>query len=718
MAQTGYTPLLIYASGTASNVPSAANLTSSSSGAELALNYADGKLYFKNSSGVVTLLASSAGASGDVVGPASATDNALARFDTTTGKLIQNSVGILSDAGVLTGLTGLTSSGNITLSALTSGRVPYASTGGLLVDSANLLFDGITLTANALTTTSTVTINGGTANGVAYLNGSKVLTTGSALTFDGTNLSSTGGATFQGGPTGYGGGEVRLGTTASGQQSAISTLSVDSPVLIFDHRGTSNTGVFVWRNGTGGANELARLTSTGLGIGTSSPVAKLDVVGTSSDQIRVGSAATEHYRIGRNASDGLLDFYGSQTGFQGYRFGGIDGTWATINSSGNLGLGVTPSAWGPAGTYTALQIGPDGGAQVNLAGGDASLGSNFYISAVGTRRYQSTGVGASRYQFYNSEHAWFNAPSGTAGNAITFTQAMTLDASGNLGVGTTSPGQKLHVENSVNSSTWTKISNGNSGTGAAAGVLFGTDQGDAGALSQNSSNAGYGTAANAVRLRNLLNAPITFETNNTERARIDSSGRFGIGFNSPNAQLVVCGTGGTGWVGGARNVLQLRNANSSGNRSNYIAFGSASTDANCFILNDINADGTTVNQLNIQAGTSGGVYLADGGTSWTSASDERIKDIIEPISNAVNKVSTIRAVVGKYKSDADGVRRSFLIAQDVQAVFPEAVTVGTDEKQTLGLAYTEVIPLLVAAIQEQQAIIEQLKADVAALKEA
>jgi len=145
MAQTGYTPLLIYASGTASNVPSAANLTSSASGAELALNYADGKLYFKNSSGVVTLLASAAGASGDVVGPASATDNALARFDTTTGKLIQNSVGILSDAGALSGLTDITASGNVTLS-------------------------------------------GGTANGVAYLNGSKVLTTGSALTFDGTNL--------------------------------------------------------------------------------------------------------------------------------------------------------------------------------------------------------------------------------------------------------------------------------------------------------------------------------------------------------------------------------------------------------------------------------------------------------------------------------------------------------------------------------------------------
>ena len=67
-----------------------------------------------------------AAGSGDVVGPGSATDNAVARFDLTTGKLIQNSVGLLSDAGVLTGLTGITSSGSITLSSLTSGRVTFA----------------------------------------------------------------------------------------------------------------------------------------------------------------------------------------------------------------------------------------------------------------------------------------------------------------------------------------------------------------------------------------------------------------------------------------------------------------------------------------------------------------------------------------------------------------------------------------------------------------
>jgi hypothetical protein len=99
-----------------------------------------------------------------------------------------------------------------------------------------------------------------------------------------------------------------------------------------------------------------------------------------------------------------------------------------------------------------------------------------------------------------------------------------------------------------------------------------------------------------------------------------------------------------------------------------------------------------------------GVYLANTGNSWISVSDVRQKDIIEPIENGLTKVSAIRAVIGKYKHDADGVRRSFLIAQDVQAVFPEAVKVQEDEEALLGLSYTDVIPLLVSAIKELKAI--------------
>jgi len=102
-----------------------------------------------------------------------------------------------------------------------------------------------------------------------------------------------------------------------------------------------------------------------------------------------------------------------------------------------------------------------------------------------------------------------------------------------------------------------------------------------------------------------------------------------------------------------------------------------------------------------------GVYLTDGATSWTGTSDERLKDIIEPINNAVSKVSSLRSVIGKYKNDSEGTRRSFLIAQDVQSVLPEAVD--STNSDALGVRYTEVIPLLVAAIKELTARVQMLE---------
>jgi len=82
-----------------------------------------------NGSGAITI--ASSGGSGDVVGPASSTDNAIARFDLATGKLIQNSTGILSDAGAISGLTTIDATGNITTNggkfSLKSASVEYGS---------------------------------------------------------------------------------------------------------------------------------------------------------------------------------------------------------------------------------------------------------------------------------------------------------------------------------------------------------------------------------------------------------------------------------------------------------------------------------------------------------------------------------------------------------------------------------------------------------------
>lgn len=105
----------------------------------------------------------------------------------------------------------------------------------------------------------------------------------------------------------------------------------------------------------------------------------------------------------------------------------------TLDASGNLGIGVTPSAWS---SYKPLQAGT--GASFGGYAGDVLtfVGSNAYNDGTNWR-YIVSGNAAARYQQDTGAHKWHIAPSGTAGNTITFTQAMTLDTSGNLLVGLT-----------------------------------------------------------------------------------------------------------------------------------------------------------------------------------------------------------------------------------------------------------------------------------------
>jgi hypothetical protein len=105
------------------------------------------------------------------------------------------------------------------------------------------------------------------------------------------------------------------------------------------------------------------------------------------------------------------------------------------------------------------------------------------------------------------------------------------------------------------------------------------------------------------------------------------------------------------------------------------------------------------------AGT--GLYLTTGNTSWTSTSDEKSKDIIRPITNALNDINSWRTVVGKYKNDDIEKERLFLIAQDILLTTPQVVDVS--DEGNLGLRYLELIPVLVKAIQELSEKITQLE---------
>jgi hypothetical protein len=185
--------------------------------------------------------------------------------------------------------------------------------------------------------------------------------------------------------------------------------------------------------------------------------------------------------------------------------------------------------------------------------------------------------------------------------------------------------------------------------------------------------------------------PLFFATGDIERMRIDTSGNLLVGRS--NTTTLPAGSATSYFQGGVAVTNTSNTANYQTDRINF-----------------------NTSQFYILNGASIGVILTSGSTAWAAQSDERTKDIIEPITNAAEKVSSLRAVIGKYKADEKGIRRSFLIAQDVQAVLPEAVSASDDEQGTLNLRYSEVIPLLTAAIQELSAQVTTLQTQVTALK--
>jgi hypothetical protein len=116
-----------------------------------------------------------------------------------------------------------------------------------------------------------------------------------------------------------------------------------------------------------------------------------------------------------------------------------------------------------------------------------------------------------------------------------------------------------------------------------------------------------------------------------------------------------------------------------------------------------------------------GPYIANLGTSWTNSSDERLKEITGEIQNGVAKVCKLRAAEFTWKNSENKKPQVGLIAQDVLEVLPEVVVVPNKEfdgtaATAMGVNYDQVVPLLVAAIKEQAGMINDLKAEVAALK--
>jgi hypothetical protein len=207
----------------------------------------------------------------------------------------------------------------------------------------------------------------------------------------------------------------------------------------------------------------------------------------SANPLLQGSSSTGSVAISNNSAGAYIRVYGSSHATRPNYTDFINGSsTSTFDASGNLGLGVTPSAWG-AGTR-AFQIGSGTSLWNPGSSTNTLLLTNAYND--GTNYIYRSSSTASYYAQSGAQHQWFNAPSGTAGNAITFTQAMTLDSSGNLLVGTTSNAALQNNNSLVVRAVGDTIQNHANGTSSGAGYLFfGYNGGAIGSITQTGTTA-------------------------------------------------------------------------------------------------------------------------------------------------------------------------------------------------------------------------------------
>jgi len=254
-------------------------------------------------------------------------------------------------------------------------------------------------------------------------------------------------------------------------------LQVDSDANGVLYRGYNNSPhVFYVNNST-----AMTLNSTGLGVGTS-PSYKLDINGiinTSSDIYALGG----RFALYRSAGSSYIDWSSGQSLiFRTVTSAGGAGasTIATIDTSGNVGVGVTPSAWDPG--FQAIEN--SGGSFWSGSNGAVRLSQNAYYAT--SLKYKNA-LAASQYVQTSGQHQWFY-DNGTrvVGTACNFVQAMTLDTSGNLLVGLTAAG--------TTAAKTIQIANG---TAPTANVTGGQLYVEAGALKYRGSSGTVTTIANA-----------------------------------------------------------------------------------------------------------------------------------------------------------------------------------------------------------------------------
>ncbi len=338
-----------------------------------------------------------------------------------------------------------------------------------------------------------------------------------------------------------------------------------------------------------------------------------------------------------------------------------------------------------------------------MTNADATVGTEAGIFfAPTTSAANSRGAAITGYQ-YGSNQIGLNFYVGYATGAAT--QAMAIGPTGNVGIGVTAPSQLLEVF--AAGSPTLAIANANQ----QWGIQTRSD------------------ISNSFNIRNITNPANVFT--------ITTAGNIGIGTATPSSLLTVngvltvanssTGTGTTFNVGTTGFLTVITPGSFTFNASNGNSFQLEQAGTSRLTIATSGNVGIATTTPSLQFFTNG---TAGGTSAYQVVSDARLKTNVQPIAGALDLVARLNPVsydwrppsertVGKTLSLPTNERQIGFIAQEVEKVVPEAVTKpGNDADATYELKEDNLIPVLVAAIGEQQTEIEQLRASLAALKTA
>jgi hypothetical protein len=598
----------------------------------------------------------------------------------------------------LAGTLGVANGGTGTATAFTAGSVVFAGASGVYSqDNANLFWDNTNDRLGIGTTTPVfkLSVDNGIQNITRYsAQGSLLLRAAAGTQASPTQI--TAGSSLLGNVVGQGYDGSAYQSTAEVRFYSDATVgSASSPGFLT---------FLTTASGSTTTTERMRITSAGdVGIGTSTPGSKLEVYGgvvgtTAGNEISIandrGVAGSNSVQLlsrlirasagtdwttttmrlqGRVdvSNYGYIDFVSG--GDQGLAFGSNAAETMRINASGNVGIGgISPTAKLDVLGEIVGRTNASGGNTPLIAKNDSSASNTTKSTGIQFQGVDTVGVTKSIGYVqcapvdvnYVSSYLAFQTRLADATS-----EKMRLDENGRLGVGTSSPGALLQL---------------NKATGAAdlrmsvGGTLY----------------ANIYASASDVNVLSITAIPLIFGTNNTERARIDTSGAFFVGTTGGNVGY----GGGSGF--GVESIGQIHSA------------VSGATD--CQYMQKDNTGGAYLKffygALNVAPSTVGDITTNGTGASYNTSSDYRLKDIDGPIANSGAYIDALKPVQGSWK--ADGSRFIGLLAHEVQEVSETPIATGEkdgEEMQSMDYSAPELITNLIAEIQSLRARVAQLE---------